>query len=212
MEAGTNGVLPAKEVHNKEDFTMNTEPVKTARQRGKLAPIRFAHAVLQTNKLPQMLNWYQTVLEADIQYQNEWIAFLTYDEEHHRLALVARPGTIDRVPNAAGLAHLAYAYADMGELVATYERLKATGIVPVRTINHGPTTSMYYADPDGNQVELQIDNYDTPEECHAWFFTSEFAKNPIGILFNPDALVAKFHAGVPVTQLKQIGFLHLDNP
>ncbi|MBM4257649.1 MAG: biphenyl 2,3-dioxygenase [Deltaproteobacteria bacterium] len=191
---------------------MSTKTLKTARQRGKLAPIRFAHAVLQTNKLPHMLHWYQTVLEADIQYENEWIAFLTYDEEHHRLALVARPGTVDRVPNAAGLAHLAYAYVDMDELVTTYERLKAAGIVPVRTINHGPTTSMYYADPDGNQVELQIDNYDTPEECHAWFFTPEFAKNPIGILFNPDDLVEKFHAGVPVTQLKQIGFLHLDNP
>jgi catechol-2,3-dioxygenase len=188
---------------------MNTKPVKTARQRGKLAPIRFAHAVLQTNKLQQMLDWYQTVLEADIQYKNEMLVFLTYDEEHHRLALVARPGTVDRVPNAAGLAHLAYAYADMGELVTTYERLKAAGIVPVRTINHGPTTSMYYADPDGNQVELQIDNYDTPEECHAWFFTPQFAKNPIGILFNPDDLAAKFHEGVPVAQLKQYGFLQL---
>ena len=191
---------------------MSTNTLKTARQRGKLAPIRFAHAVLQTNKLPQMLHWYQTVLEADIQYKNEMLAFLTYDEEHHRLALVARPGTVDRVPNAAGLAHLAYAYADMSELVATYERLKAAGILPVRTINHGPTTSMYYADPDGNQVELQIDNYDTPEECHAWFVSPEFAKNPIGILFNPDDLATKFHAGIPAAQLKQYGFLHLDNP
>ena len=52
------------------------------------------------------------------------------------LSLVqARPGTIDKVPNATGLAHLAYAYPDPSELVATYERLKAAGIVPVRTIN-----------------------------------------------------------------------------
>ena len=127
----------------------------------------------------------ETVLEAEVQFKNEMLAFLTYDEEHHRLALVARPGTIDRVPNAAGLAHLAYAYADLSELVATYERLKAAGIVPVRTINHGPTTSMYYADPDGNQVELQVDNFDTPEECHAWFFRPEFAQNPIGIFSIP---------------------------
>ncbi len=189
---------------------MSTNTLKTARQRGKLAPTQFAHAVLQTNKLSRMLDWYQTVLEADIQFKNEWIAFLTYDEEHHRLALVARPGTVDKVPNAAGLAHLAYAYANMGELVATYERLKAVGIVPVRTINHGPTTSMYYADPDGNQVELQVDNFDTPEECHAWFSRPEFAENPIGIVFDPDDLTAKFHAGVPVTQLKQFGFLHME--
>jgi hypothetical protein len=28
------------------------------------------------------------------------------------------------------------------------------------------------------------------------------------MLFDPEDLVAKFHAGVPVTQLQQIGFLH----
>ncbi|NOT54238.1 MAG: biphenyl 2,3-dioxygenase [Deltaproteobacteria bacterium] len=186
---------------------MSTQVRPTARQRGKLAPIRFAHAVLQTNQFSRMLDWYRTVLEADIQYANEWIAFITYDEEHHRLALVARPGTIDKVPNAAGLAHLAYAYTDMDELVTTYERLKTAGIVPVRTINHGPTTSMYYADPDGNQVELQIDNFDTPEECHAWFFRPQFAENPIGLTFDPEELVAKFRAGVPVAHLKQFGSL-----
>ena len=32
--------------------------------------------------------------------------------------------------------------------------------MPVRTINHGPTVSMYYKDPDGNQVELQVDVFD----------------------------------------------------
>lgn len=189
---------------------MGANSHQTARRRGKLAPIRFAHAVLRTGQLRMMVDWYRTVLEADIQYSNEWIAFITYDEEHHRLAFVARPGTIGKVPNAAGLEHLAYAYADMGELVATYERLKAAGIVPVRSINHGPTTSMYYSDPDGNQVELQVDNFDTPEECHAWFYSPEFAENPIGVTFDPDDLAAKFHAGVPVEQLKRRGFLRIE--
>jgi len=188
---------------------MSANQLKTPRERGRLAPIRFAHAVLRTKQLDTMLNWYQTVLEADVQFRNESLAFLTYDEEHHRLALITRPGTADRVPNSVGLEHLAYAYADMGELVATYERLKAAGIVPVRTINHGPTTSMYYKDPDGNQVELQVDNFDTVEELHGWFHSKDFAANPIGIVFDPDDLAAKFHAGVPVEQLKQRGYLHL---
>jgi catechol-2,3-dioxygenase len=180
---------------------MGANSHQTARQRGKLAPIRFAHAVLRTNQLRRMLDWYCAVLEADIQYSNEWIAFITYDEEHHRLALVARPGVTDRAPNAAGLEHLAYARSDLLELVATYERLKAICIVPVRSINHGPTTSMYYGDPDGNQVELQVDNFDTPEECHAWFYYSDFAEKPIRITFDTEDLAAKFHAGVPVGQL-----------
>ncbi len=178
-----------------------------ARRRGRLAPIRFAHAVLRSRQLRVMVDWYRTVLEADIQFSNESLAFLTYDEEHHRLAIVQRPGTVERVPNSVGLEHLAYAYADLGELVATYQRLKAAGIVPVRTINHGPTTSMYYRDPDGNQVELQVDNFDTIEECHAWFRSKDFAENPIGIVFDPEELAAKFNAGIPPADLKRRGYL-----
>ena len=30
--------------------------------------------------------------------------------------------------------------------------------------------SMYYRDPDGNRVELQIDNFATAEEGQAWMF------------------------------------------
>lgn len=186
---------------------MEANAHKTARQRGRLAPLKFAHAVLRTKQLPTMVAWYTTVLEADVGFSNDWIAFLTYDEENHRLALIARPGTVDRVPNSVGLDHLAYAYADLGELVATYERLKAAGIVPVRTINHGSSTSLYYRDPDANQVELKIDNFDTVEELHDWLRTREFAANPIGIVLDPEELAAQFHAGVPVEQLKRRGYL-----
>jgi catechol 2,3-dioxygenase-like lactoylglutathione lyase family enzyme len=190
-------------------MAMSANQVKTARERGRLAPIRFAHAVLRTNQLDSMVSSYKTVLEADVQFRNEALAFLTYDEEHYRLALITRPGTVDRVPNSVGLEHLAYAYADLGELITTYERLKAAAIVPARTINHGPTTSMYYKDPDGNQVELQIDNFDTVEELHGWFHSKDFAANPIGTIFDPDELAAKFRAGVPADQLKQRGYLHI---
>jgi hypothetical protein len=34
-----------------------------------------------------MLAWYQTVFEARVQYQNPALAFLTYDDEHHRFAI-----------------------------------------------------------------------------------------------------------------------------
>jgi len=185
---------------------MNENSYIPARKRGRLAPIRFAHAVLRSRQLQAMVEWYRTVLLADIQFSNESLAFLTYDEEHHRLAIVERPGTVERVANSVGLEHLAYAYADLGELVTTYERLKAAGILPVRTINHGPTTSMYYRDPDANQVELQVDNFDTADQCHAWFHSSEFTDNPIGIVFNPEELVAKFRAGVPAADLKRRGY------
>ena len=50
-----------------------------------------------------MLEWYLTVLQAEVTFANASIAFLSYDEQNHRVALVARPGTVPREPNSAGL-------------------------------------------------------------------------------------------------------------
>jgi catechol-2,3-dioxygenase len=186
--------------------------IKTARQRGKLAPLKLEHAVLRTTRLQPMVDWYVTVLQAEVAFSNSFIAFLWYDEQNHRIAIVGRPGTVERTPNSAGLDHLAFTYADMNELVTTYERLKAVGITPVRATNHGSSTSMYYSDPDGNQVELKIDNFDTVEEQHAWMRTKEFADNPVGVHFDPEDLVAKFHAGVPEEELKKPGARRTPKP
>jgi catechol 2,3-dioxygenase-like lactoylglutathione lyase family enzyme len=169
----------------------------------RIVPSKFAHAVLRTNKFRPMVDWYQTVLLADIVFENELLAFMTFDNEHHRLAIAGFPGLSDRAPRSAGLDHLAYTYASLGDLVATYERLKAAGITPVVPINHGLTTSMYYRDPDGNKVELQIDNFDSVEELKGFFRGNDFSKNPIGVSFDPDELARQYHAGVPEAELKK---------
>ena len=69
------------------------------------------------------------------------------------------------------------------------------------TINHGPTTSMYYRDPDGNKVELQIDNYDDAQAMHDFMHSAQFEKNPIGVDFDPDELARGYHAGRPQAEL-----------
>ena len=106
----------------------------------RIVPCKFAHAVLKTNKFREMVDWYRTVLEADIAFSNEMLAFMTYDDEHHRIAIAGFPGLVDRPRNAVGLDHLAYTYANLGDLIATYERLKSVGITPAVAINHGLTT------------------------------------------------------------------------
>jgi hypothetical protein len=62
-------------------------------------------------------------------------------------------------------------------------------------INRGPTTSMNYFEPDKNHIELQIDNFDTVDEGRAHMESLPFRENPIGVNFDPDELVARFHAG-----------------
>lgn len=152
-----------------------------------------------------MRDWYCEVLEAHVVHENDAIVFATYDDEHHRVAFIANGATEQPSATAAGVDHIAFAYDSMGELFDNYERLKAIDVTPYRTINHGPTTSMYYRDPDGNQVEFQTDNFDTLEETVAYFESSEFAENPIGVNFDPEALIERFRRGEPRSELIKRG-------
>ena len=172
-----------------------------ARRVGQVSPKKFAHVVFRTPRYQEMVAWYSNVLEAAPVFADAMLTFLTYDDEHHRIAFVNLPQLEDLNPAAAGIDHLAYTYESLADLVHTYERLKAAGITPHWCINHGPTTSMYFRDPDGTNVELQIDNFENAEDLDAWFRSGVFAQNPIGVEFDPDVLTERFRAGVPVEQL-----------
>jgi catechol 2,3-dioxygenase-like lactoylglutathione lyase family enzyme len=161
----------------------------------RISPQKFAHVVLKTANFNDVIEWYATVLQARVAFRNDFIAFLTYDDEHHRVAVINMPDSPTPEPAAAGVHHIAYTYGDLGELLSTYRRLKASGIEPARCINHGPTISMYYRDPDGLRVELQIDVFATMAEAHAYFTGPDFAENPIGVLFDPEQLIRDYEAG-----------------
>ncbi|MGI9615818.1 MAG: VOC family protein [Acidimicrobiales bacterium] len=160
-------------------------------------PAKLAHFVLRTSRFDELVEWWKTVLVAEVRHQNDYLSFLTYDDEHHRLAIVAMPELGDDARKSAGFEHVAFTYHDLDHLLATYERLAAQGIEPVAPINHGMTLSMYYADPDGNQVELQIDTM-TPVEAEAFMTSDVFAANPIGVKFDPADLVERRRAGESV--------------
>ena len=170
-----------------------------------MRPARFAHAVLRTRHLDEAVAWYETLLGMQVVHRNDFLAFMTYDEEHHRLALIATEQEEPAPPGAAGLDHLAYTFLNLGELLGSYRRLAAKGILPVWSINHGPTTSLYYADPDRNRVELQIDNFASEAELKGWMQTGAFEKNPIGVDFDPSKLAARFENGDPIDELIQQG-------
>jgi catechol-2,3-dioxygenase len=170
-----------------------------------IKPTRFAHFVLRTRDLERSIRFYETLVGMEIVHQGEAIAFLSYDEEHHRLALVQTPQGEPAPPGAAGLDHVAYTLGDLGQLLSTYRRLKAEGIEPVWPINHGPTTSLYYQDPDGNRVELQVDNFETEAELKGWMKSDAFAANPIGVGFDPEKLAARYERGDPIEELLRQG-------
>ena len=168
-------------------------------------PSGFVHLVLKTSRFREQVAFYKTFLNAWEVMGNDDMSFLTYDREHHRIAIGRFDNLPDQNPRAAGIEHFAYAFASMGDLLANYLRLSEEGIDPYWCINHGSTTSLYYRDPDGNQIETQTDNFDTHEELVGFFDTEEFRANPLGVQFDPDRMVELYREGAPEVQLKRQG-------
>jgi catechol-2,3-dioxygenase len=144
--------------------------------------------------------WWKNFLGATARYENDFIAFLTYDDEHHRIAIVSNPNLGDDGRSSAGLEHVAFTYPDLDSWLAAYERLAADGVLPVAPINHGMTISLYYADPDGNQAEIQVDTMDN-DAAEAFMASDVFAANPIGVRFDPADLVVRRAAGESVESI-----------
>jgi catechol-2,3-dioxygenase len=165
---------------------------------------KFVHVALQTNQLAAMRDFYCTMLGAHVVYENGVTCFITFDEEHHRMAFFQPPqGQLpERTPATVGLGHSSFTFPTLGELVEKYLELREAGIKPRVPVQHGVTTSLYYRDPDGNGVELQIDNFADADEATAYMMGPEYAADPIGPSFDADALAKDYQAGVPEAELR----------
>jgi len=171
-----------------------------------------------------MLDFYVKILGATRVSGTDMSASLSFDLEHHRMAFVAVPEPV-AAPTAKvnrpfsdylsgvevdlgaegfemtpGIEHVAFTYANFGELLAHCLRLKNDGMAPCFCVNHGTTTSLYYRDPDGNKVELQVDNL-TMEQADEFIQSLAHHQNPVGIPFDPDDLVRMYESGASFSDL-----------
>jgi catechol 2,3-dioxygenase-like lactoylglutathione lyase family enzyme len=165
-------------------------------------PSKFAHLVLNARDFDGVLAFYKRLLGAWVVHEGPGLVFLTYDEEHHRLAITKRPGVLPKLRNMAGVDHYAFTYDSLADLLETWERMKAAGDEAAWCTHHGPTISIYYRDPDGNIVETQVDVFATNEEVDAFIKGEDFQQNPIGVDFDPQALRDRLRAGEPWEQLR----------
>ena len=154
-----------------------------------------------------MEQFFVTFLGGRVAHSNNILSFITYDEEHHRIALISLPVKEGvpgpKLPSSYGLEHIAFSFPTLSDLLLSYRQRKARGIAPIWCVNHGPTASIYYKDPDGNVLETQVDNFDTAEEANGFMATEEFARNPIGTDFDPEVLIERLRAGKDERGLKR---------
>src|ERR1700674_2576385 len=90
-----------------------------------MPPSKLAHVVFQTNRIKELRDWYCAVLEGQVIYENPHLSFVSYDDEHHRVAFVDFAPLSARDPNTElmvksseqpGLHHVAFTFASMREL------------------------------------------------------------------------------------------------
>lgn len=204
MSATPNPLQPSRK--NNADNTTEAPDLENLPDR--LVPDFIAHWVVKTARSAEMIEWYGHVFGARVVHEDGQIAFLTWDHESHRLALVKLPPPLRYAfplsrwrRKTYGIDHLAFTFVSVQKLLLTYERLKGVGITPVWSINHGPTTSLYYEDPEGIRLEFQTENFPTAQQTAEYFNSGEFADNPIGTNIDPDYLLEQLRAGVDSEQL-----------
>ncbi len=165
----------------------------------------FHHVTIKTSRLTEMVAWYVAVVGVKVTFQDEHNAWTTNDEANHRVAFLSVPG-LEEDPDKTkhtGMHHSAFEYASPVDLFASYERMKAEGITPAFSLEHGLTISLYYCDPEGNYVELQSDNFGDWKLSTEWMRTSQsFRDNPIGTFFDPEKVSQALAAGHPFEELQ----------
>ena len=162
------------------------------------------HVNLKTTRLQEMIDFYRTLVGAEVVFQFDGGAWLSNDGANHRVALLAFPNFVDdpEKDTRTGMHHSAFEYANFEELNSSYLRLKDEEIVPALCLDHGMTLSYYYADPDGNHVEMQVDCFGNWAKSKAWMQGSqEFKANPIGVFVDPDQIAADHLAGMSFDEI-----------
>lgn len=165
-------------------------------------PYKFAHVVLRTNKYEEMVKFYQIFFGAELRFGNEILSLLGYDDEHHRIGII-NLHIANKNPMTCGLEHLSFTYRSLDDLALAALQREKHGIKPTWCTNHGPTTSIYYKDPDGNNLETQVDNFETMEEADEFLASEEFKTNPVGVDFTIDELLKRLEAGEDHASIKK---------
>jgi catechol 2,3-dioxygenase len=117
---------------------------------------RVGHVVIKMRDLDAAKRFYRDILGMQITDEREGFGvFFRFHDYHHDIA-VFKVGEDAAAPqkNQVGLAHIALVADSFDTVKAMYRRLKEHDVPIVRTVDHGITRSVYFKDPEGNELEI----------------------------------------------------------
>ena len=119
------------------------------------------HVVLKVRDLNQSVPFYRAVLGLKkVGQAGEKMVFFSFLDNHHDLALLeTEQDAAAPNENSPGLHHVAFKVGDsIDELQEAKDWLISKGVPPHRTRDHVATQSVYFHDPDGNQIEVFVES------------------------------------------------------
>lgn len=129
-------------------------------------PERIAHIVIKVRDLARSRKFYTEILGMQVMKDVPQLraCFLSFNgRDHHEVALFEiGPQAEAPTANQTGLLHFAFRLRSEEDLRAAYQEFKEKGVPVSFTVNHGVSKSIYFRDPDGNELEVYSDN--PPEE------------------------------------------------
>jgi len=130
------------------------------------------------------------------------VAFTSNDEVNHRLSFFETPGLPpDRERDQhTRIQHIAFKYETLDDLLGTYLRLKKLGIPLLWAADQFIQTAIYYEDPDGNIVELNVNNF-----TNDWTVTEQLKALPsrLHVNIDPERMIAARTAGASPWELHE---------
>ena len=130
-------------------------------------PVSFSHFGIYVTDLARMEDFYTRVLGLLVSDRGQVpggsdLVFLSRDpDEHHQIVLATGrpPGVEFNVVN-----QISFKLATLADLKAMHARARDEGTKQFRIVTHGNAWSVYFADPEGNRVEVFVDTpWHTPQ-------------------------------------------------
>ena len=189
--------------------------------------LKISEIILKTSRSAEMKAWYSKVLGVDPFFERApppgtkpldlggqtrasdlKMCFFRLSRDYpyiQTIGIFEEPGTAAAQPKGTpGLHHMQLMCGSLEEFAQKYDTLHDQGMHPHRSANHGPMTSFYYRDPDGNNVEIAVQNFASLEAMVAFMSSEAFLANPSGIEIDPVAFIDSYRAGMPAEELVRI--------
>jgi catechol 2,3-dioxygenase-like lactoylglutathione lyase family enzyme len=127
---------------------------------------RLSHVGLYVRDVPKMIEFYTAVLGFVVSdgAEDGRITFLSRNPaDHHQVVLVRGRETELETPMVQ---QVSFNVATLAAVQKAYRKVTAAGCDGIRPVSHGNAWSVYFRDPEGNQIEMFCDTpWYVPQPC-----------------------------------------------